>query len=91
MKKASRLLTLLLILSLLFALGYMALESGHDCHGDVDCPICKVIAIIAAMFGALCVLLLSFAVFFRSESKPSPERSRADFVTPVDLKVKLLN
>lgn len=91
MKAFSRLLILLLILSVLCSFAYMAIESEHDCHGEEDCPICRVISLLSAFFGTICLPFLFFVGFRSIRSKMSVERKRSEVVTPIDLKVKLLN
>ena len=90
MKRFSRLLILLLILSVAFAFGYAAIESVHDCHGE-DCPICKIIAVINAFFGIVFSWYVLFFSLLRSRGKGVSLRAAATVVTPVKLKVKLLN
>ena len=67
MKKLFRVVTILLVLCVLFSFGYMAMDAGHDCHGE-DCPVCKIIALLPVLWGAVC-LLFFFAVGFRFEQK----------------------
>ena len=90
MKRPSRWLILLLVLSVAFAFGYAAIESVHDCHGE-DCPICKIIAVITAFFGVVLSFYFLFFSLLRSRGKEVSSRAAATVVTPVKLKVKLLN
>ena len=92
MKKHFRLLIVLLILCVLFSFGYMAMESVHDCHGEEDCPVCKIIAVLPSLWGAVCLLFL-FAECFRFEKKEvfAKREEAAAVVTPIALRVKLLN
>jgi len=57
-----RVLIVLLILVLLLSLTYTALESGHQCSGEAECPICKVIAVLSsiASFTVVCFLSVLF-------------------------------
>ena len=91
MKKYFRILILLLVLCVLFSFGYMALEAGHDCHDD-DCPVCKIIALLPTLWGAVC-LLLFFAIGIRFEKKEelAKREEGATTITPIALRVKLLN
>ena len=91
MKKYFRILILLLVLCVLFSFGYMALEAGHDCHDD-DCPVCKIIALLPALWGAVC-LLLFFAIGIRFEKREelAKREEGATAITPIALRVKLLN
>ncbi|MBP5404573.1 MAG: hypothetical protein J6Y74_01305 [Clostridia bacterium] len=89
MKRAFRLLLLLLILSLIFSIGYQALESMHDCHGE-DCPVCKVIAVLSCFFGVAVLPSLFFVIRRRMKSAEDlSERDAEDPVTLVRLKVKM--
>ena len=90
MKKSFCVVLLILLLSLLLSFGYAALESAHDCHGEVDCPICKVIAVLSAFLGIV-ALPIFFYVICGSEEKRrvENERDETDVVTLVLLKVKL--
>lgn len=91
MKKHFRLVVFLLVLSLLFSLGYAALESGHDCHGE-DCPICKIIALLPTVWGAACLaFVLLQAGFVLKKTVFVSRREKLVSVTPTDLCVKLLN
>lgn len=92
MKKLFRVVTILLVLCVLFSFGYMAMEAGHDCHGDDDCPVCKIIALLPVLWGAVCLLIL-FAVCFRFEQKEvlAKRKEGGSAVTPIALRVKLLN
>ena len=91
MKVASRLLVLLLILSVLFSVVFVALESGHDCHGEENCPICKILATLSWVMAALCLPLLLLLGFLQAERQDARERKSSSFITPIRLKVKLLN
>ena len=91
MKRYSRLLVLLLILTVVFAFGYAAIESVHDCHGEESCPICRIIAVLSAFLGAFAWLAFALAGFLRVKTKPPVAQAVVPFVTPVELKVKLLN
>ena len=92
MKNHFKVLTVLLILCLLFSFGYVALESVHDCHGDEDCPICKIIAVLPLLWGGVCLLFL-FAETLRIEKKTvlAKRGEGVSPVTPIALRVKLLN
>ena len=91
MKKLFRILILFLVLCVLFSFGYMAMEAGHDCHDD-DCPVCKIIALLPVLWGAVC-LLFFFAIGIRFEKREVlAKREEASCpVTPIALRVKLLN
>ena len=90
MKGAFRLLIWLLIVAVIFSFGYAALESVHDCHGE-DCPICKIIAILTAFLGIVCLPFLCFITLRRTAERSPLEREGEGKVTPIALKVKLLN
>ena len=91
MKKLFRVVTILLVLCVLFSFGYMAMEAGHDCHGE-NCPVCKIIALLPVLWGAVC-LLFFFAAGVRFEKKATLAKREegAIAVTPIALRVKLLN
>ena len=91
MKKLFRVITILLVFCVLFSFAYMAMEAGHDCHDD-DCPVCKIIALLPVLWGAVCLLIL-FAECFRFEQKEvwAKREEGVSAVTPIALRVKLLN
>ena len=87
-----RALAILLILVLCLSFGYASIESVHDCHGESECPICRVIAVLSHLFAvtAVCfVCLLCFALA-RPLSACVKERVSASR-TLIDLGVKLSN
>ena len=89
MKRAFRIVLLILLFSLIFSFGYAALESAHDCKGE-DCPVCKVIAVLSAFLGAALPPLLFFVIRRRMrEAEEAAECDAADSVTLVLLKVKM--
>ena len=90
MTRASRLMILLLAILLLFSFGYAAAESAHDCHGE-DCPICKVIAVLSAMWSELVLFVLLLVSFCLLSERMIPDTERRSHPTLVALKVKLLN
>ena len=91
MRAFSRALICLLILAVLFSFGYAALESVHDCHGEENCPICKVIALFRVFFGVACLPFLFRTILRRTEERSPLEQDGEDRATPIELKVKLLN
>ena len=89
MKRAFRLVLLILLFSLIFSFGYAALEGAHDCAGE-DCPVCKVIAVLSAFLGAAILPLLFVVIRIRTEeAEDAAETDAADSVTLVLLKVKM--
>lgn len=91
MRAVCRAAVILLILCLLFSFGYAAMEAGHDCVGEGHCPICKIIAILSLFFGAICLPCLFCAILVKKEERAPAERVEQRAITPIDLKVKLLN
>lgn len=92
MKRAFVVIVCLLICFTLCAFAYTALESTHECHGEENCPICRIIAVISSFFAAcvvLCSVALCFVLSVRRESLS--ESAPQDRLTLIDLKVKLLN
>ena len=57
-----RALILLLILVLCLSFDYAAIESVHDCEGEADCPICKIIAVLSRLFITVEALFVWVAV-----------------------------
>ena len=88
---ARRITILLLILCLVLSFSYAALEAEHDCAGEEHCPICKIIALLSAFLGAVFLPFLFCASIQREEERVVAERMDAERITPIDLKVKLLN
>ena len=91
MKRAYRAAVILLILCLLFSFAYAAVESGHDCLDEAHCPICKIIAILSLFFGLISLPFLYCAIMRRVEERLPAEREDQISISPIDLKVKLLN
>jgi len=90
MSKSFRVILFILIICLILSFAYAAIESVHDCHGDRDCPICKVLAVLSLLFGAVVLPALFCAVLGREqESQAIAERAHADSATLVAMKVKL--
>ena len=58
-----RALIFLLILLLSLSFCYAALESVHDCEGEGDCPICKIIAVLSRVFTLVAVSFVSILCF----------------------------
>lgn len=85
-----RALILLLVLVICFSFLYAAVESVHDCSGEAECPICKIIAVLSRIFISVealfvSVIVLSLAAFvnyyvIERDGEPS---------TLIDLRVKL--
>ena len=91
MKRPSRLLILLLVLTIVCSFGYAAIESVHDCHGE-ECPICRIIAVISTLL--LFFLIVCFVTILRAAALPQVilrEIPSRDPETPIDLRVKMLN
>ena len=91
MSRFSHVLIFLLILSLLFSFGYAAVEGVHDCHGEADCPICKVITILSSFLGIFSLPLLLFVGLRLREEKVACERKKTQTGSPILLKVKMTN
>ena len=91
MNRLSRVLISLLILSLLFSFGYAAAEGVHDCNGDSDCPICKVIAILNAFLGVFSLPILIIVGLCLREDKIDDVRRGVETRSPIALKVKMSN
>ncbi len=91
-KSYARVLALLLIAVLLAACVFLAVESDHDCAGE-DCHICALLRACENTLRALTpAALASAAVLLLSAAHPRPGRfASACGVTPVTLKVRLLN
>ncbi len=69
MRKISFFTCVILVTITLFSHFYLAMEAGHDCHGDDDCPICACMAICegvlhqvggAAPIAATVIVFVSF-------------------------------
>ena len=54
-----------LILILCLSCAYIALEGRHDCHGEAECPICKIIAVISTILVADFLCFVAVLCFFR--------------------------
>ena len=93
-RTASAALALLLVMSILFSVGFIAAEAGHDCSGE-DCPVCVCLSLcetVTRLFRSASgiLLVLVFALFFpaavrREDLFPNPG------LTPVRLKIQLNN
>ena len=85
-----RFLISLLILVLCFSFAYAAIESVHDCHGEGECPICRIVAVITSIFvvtavsfvSVLCYMLIRTVIDSIIERQGVPD-------TLIDLCVKL--
>lgn len=87
---AFRVLTVLLILCLVFSFLFVAVESGHECE-EHDCPICKILAVVTRFLGVSSALVFVL-LCVRVAVSTLPQREEDRFVvSPVDLKVELLN
>ncbi|MBQ7713065.1 MAG: hypothetical protein IJT69_04540 [Clostridia bacterium] len=89
MSRFRRLLIVIMLLTVAFAFCYAAFECVHDCHGEVDCPICRVVAILSSVCLPALLFTLLFVAFLRRERAET--QGRCDFAgdTLVRLKVKL--
>ena len=85
-----------LILFLSVSAFFLAHEAGHDCHGEEDCPICRMMAMhiqLLRAFGLLALILLSCSAMLRGR----PVRFRVNTAglltncTPVSMKIRLNN
>ena len=85
-----RALVILLIIVLCLSFVYAAVESVHDCDGEAECPICKIIAVLSRIFTSVAVLFLSVLVLYliRSAANMVARRAGVTF-TLIDLRVKL--
>lgn len=88
-----RALVLLLILVLSLSFVYAALESTHECHGEAECPVCRVIAVLSGLFAVTAVSFV--AVVFTALALEVSKRVRRGENVPctslIDLCVKLSN
>ena len=98
MKKLKNTVALLLVfsicLALLFSSFYIASGSHHNCIGE-DCPICYKISIcedtLKILSTALTVFFILFAVYLFAVRILSIKTKTFVFLSPISLKVKLLN
>lgn len=93
-KKNTVLLTLLLLISVLFSLYYIAMEADHDCAGE-DCPICIFLALCEENIRTIKtgILLIAACIFtFHGLTALIPVRKTdIPLRTPVSLKVQMNN
>ena len=90
------LLAAALVLFLAVSAFYLALEAGHDCHGEEDCPICRMMAVhiqLLRAFGLLALVLLSCSAMLRGRAFRFRLNTAGLFTTPtpVSLKIRLNN
>ena len=84
----------LVILAVVMSLLFVIHEAHHHCTGE-DCPICaRIEACINTVKNLINVTLLSILLFLIPSllsSSSAPSRIFGKAITPVNLKVKLLN
>ena len=85
-----------LVLFLSVSAFFLAHEAGHDCHGEEDCPICRMMAMhiqLLRAFGLLALVLLSCSATLRGRPVRFRLNTAALFTTrtPVNLKIRLNN
>ncbi len=84
----------LVLFALMTSLFVIIHEAGHDCSGE-NCPVCAVIAVcqntLKTLGGIVGAAALAFACFSFTASVIAFFRTISYNVTPVSLKVKLLN
>lgn len=98
MKTKRRLFSALLVLLIVFVLVasyyFILHETRHDCSGE-ECPVCALVAICRNTLRSFSIGLILFALLLasltRSFSLDHTRPASARAVTPVSLKVKLLN
>lgn len=87
-------LAILFVAFIVLSFSFMLIEAGHDCIGG-DCPICEQIAAVTGMMRTAAVLLLIAATLLPATCGVKHTHGRCliygGSVTPVTLKIKLLN
>ena len=88
------LLTILLCISMLGSVLFIAEHTHHDCTGE-GCAVCMVLEQcderVRALGTAVSLFLMLLCVMFTAGSLPAPVLRTAGCETPITLKVKLLN
>ena len=98
MTNKRRIISILMILLIVFVLvssfWFILHETHHDCTGE-DCPVCAMIAVcrntLKTVFIALLLILSSLSSHSAGRNAGSSSVLYIREVTPVSLKVKLLN
>ncbi len=98
MTKRNRIIALVLaaivFLTVAFSLCVIAVEAGHDCHGE-DCPVCELIAVCENNIRGMSLILVFVSLMVAlALLRPLPRVDRVFLCgsqTPVSLKVKLTN
>ncbi len=92
---ASAALIIMLVLSILFSLFFIAAEAEHDCSGEDDCPICVFLALCEGYLREIKIGLIRVVTGFLIIGITVPHTIKkvifhiAD--TPVSLKVQMNN
>lgn len=93
-KKCAAFLLFFFVISTLFSVCYIAIESEHDCIGD-GCPICLLLTLCEQNYQVFSVIILLYAAaILCSYVKIFVSKTQFRFIiidTPVTLKVQMNN
>lgn len=90
-KKTIRIISCIVLCAVLLCFAFFVAEFDHDCHGEEDCPICRLLTYVQSAFtvgflaAAVVVGVSVFVLLLRAVLSTDPVFSSA----LVDLKTKL--